>query len=227
MAKAMTAAAAVPHFYYVEEIEVDKLTKLKRALSEGVPLEPGVKLTHLPFLIKSLSMALKKYPVMNSTVDEAVTEIQVRGMLHMSWFLLPAYIEIISSIFWFVEFSACLPLCFGFYISTAVLDRIWFHSGLWFWFVFSLCNYFHWFYRILTFEILKFPFPHAVVDDTVAASHNIGVAMATSHGLAVPNIKNVQRLSVLQVGYLDLRLPFVQFLQLVRLVSFGLGFERY
>lgn len=110
MAKAMTAAAAVPHFYYVEEIEVDKLTKLKRALSEGVPLEPGVKLTHLPFLIKSLSMALKKYPVMNSTVDEAVTEIQVR------------------------------------------------------------------------------------------ASHNIGVAMATSHGLAVPNIKNVQRLSVLQIA---------------------------
>ncbi|KAG0624498.1 hypothetical protein M758_3G252400 [Ceratodon purpureus] len=110
MAKAMTAAAAVPHFYYVEEIGVDKLTKLKRVLSEGVPLEPGVKLTHLPFLIKALSMALKKYPVMNSTVDEAVTEIQVR------------------------------------------------------------------------------------------ASHNIGIAMATSHGLVVPNIKNVQRLSVLQIA---------------------------
>jgi 2-oxoisovalerate dehydrogenase E2 component (dihydrolipoyl transacylase) len=84
MAKAMTAAAAVPHFYYVEEIGVDKLTKLKRALSEGVPLEQGVKLTHLPFLIKALSMALKKFPVMNSTVDEGVTEIQVRGTLSVS-----------------------------------------------------------------------------------------------------------------------------------------------
>lgn len=79
MAKAMTAAAAVPHFYYVEEIGVSKLTEMKRALSEGVPLEAGVKLTHLPFLIKSLSMALKKYPLMNSVVDEAVTEINVRG----------------------------------------------------------------------------------------------------------------------------------------------------
>lgn len=110
MAKAMTAAAAVPHFYYVEEIGVKKLTMLKRALSEGVQLEPGVKLTHLPFLVKALSMALKKYPVMNSTVDEAVTEIQVR------------------------------------------------------------------------------------------ASHNIGIAMATCHGLVVPNIKNVQRLSVLEIA---------------------------
>lgn len=96
MAKAMIVAAAVLHFYYVEEIGVDKLTELKRVLSEGVkltklkrvlgegvPLEPGVKLTHLPFLIKALSMALKKYPVMNSTMDEAVTEIQARGILHI------------------------------------------------------------------------------------------------------------------------------------------------
>jgi pyruvate/2-oxoglutarate dehydrogenase complex dihydrolipoamide acyltransferase (E2) component len=49
-----------------------------------VPLEQGVKLTHLPFLIKALSMALKKFPVMNSTVDEGVTEIQVRGTLSVS-----------------------------------------------------------------------------------------------------------------------------------------------
>lgn len=79
MAKAMTAAAAVPHFYYVEEMAMDKLSEMKRSLAQQVPMEAGVKLTNLPFLIKSLSMALKKFPVMNSTVDEGVTQIQMRG----------------------------------------------------------------------------------------------------------------------------------------------------
>ncbi|CAK9218903.1 unnamed protein product [Sphagnum troendelagicum] len=110
MANAMTAAVKVPHFHYMEEMDVDALVELKNTLSTSIPLPPGVKLTYLPFLIKSLSAALLKHPIMNSTVNEDVTEIRVK------------------------------------------------------------------------------------------ASHNIGVAMATSFGLVVPNVKNVQRMSVLEIA---------------------------
>jgi 2-oxoisovalerate dehydrogenase E2 component (dihydrolipoyl transacylase) len=81
MANAMTAAVKVPHFHYMEEMDVDALVELKNTLSTSIPLPPGVKLTYLPFLIKSLSAALLKHPIMNSTVNEDVTEIQVKGEL--------------------------------------------------------------------------------------------------------------------------------------------------
>lgn len=42
----------------------------------------------------------------------------------------------------------------------------------------------------------------------------MGVAIATSHGLAVPNIKNVQRLSVLEVKSYFSLLSFARDLKL-------------
>lgn len=80
MAKTMTAAVAVPHFHYTEDINVDALVQLKDDLKE-MSLDLGVKVTYLPFLIKAVSLALKDYPLMNSTVNENITEITMRGTL--------------------------------------------------------------------------------------------------------------------------------------------------
>nr|VDC81453.1 unnamed protein product [Brassica rapa] len=108
MVKTMTMATKVPHFHFVEEINCDALVKLKHFFKEH-NTDSTVKHTFLPTLIKSLSMALTKYPYVNGCFNEESLEIVLKG------------------------------------------------------------------------------------------SHNIGVAMATEHGLVVPNIKNVQSLSLLEI----------------------------
>lgn len=108
MVKSMTMAAEVPHFHYLEEINCDALVKLKTVFQNNNP-DPDVKHTYLPFMVKSLSMALDKHPLLNSSFLEKSNELIFKG------------------------------------------------------------------------------------------SHNIGIAMATPHGLVVPNIKKVQSLSILEI----------------------------
>ncbi|OVA02622.1 Biotin/lipoyl attachment [Macleaya cordata] len=78
MVKSMTAAAKVPHFHYLEEINCDALVELKAAF-QNENSDPDVKHTYLPFLIKSLSMALTKYPLLNSSFNEELHEIILKG----------------------------------------------------------------------------------------------------------------------------------------------------
>ncbi|KAI3804396.1 hypothetical protein L1987_25901 [Smallanthus sonchifolius] len=108
MVKSMTAAATIPHFHYIEEINCDELGKLKDGFQKQNS-DPNIKFTFLPLLIKSLSMALTKHPLLNSTFNLEKYEVNLKG------------------------------------------------------------------------------------------SHNIGIAMATQVGLVVPNIKNVQSLSILEI----------------------------
>lgn len=108
MVKSMSLAAKVPHFHYLEEINCDALIKLKASFQKENK-DHNIKHTFLPFLIKSLSMALSKYPLLNSSFIEETNEVVFKG------------------------------------------------------------------------------------------SHNIGVAMATAHGLVVPYIKKVQSLSILEI----------------------------
>lgn len=108
MVKSMTMAARIPHFHYVEEVNCDALVELKESFQRESS-DPSIKHTFLPFLVKSLSMGLTKYPLLNSRFNEDLQEVILKGC------------------------------------------------------------------------------------------HNIGIAMATPTGLVVPNIKNVQSLSVLEV----------------------------
>uniref|UniRef100_A0A1B0EZD3 Dihydrolipoamide acetyltransferase component of pyruvate dehydrogenase complex n=1 Tax=Phlebotomus papatasi TaxID=29031 RepID=A0A1B0EZD3_PHLPP len=70
MLKSMTEALKIPHFAYSDEINMSKLMAVREEL-KGDALERGVKLTYMPFFIKAASRALLKYPILNSSLDEA------------------------------------------------------------------------------------------------------------------------------------------------------------
>ena len=68
IAERMTRAKReIPHFSYVEEIDITALDALRQSLNEERGAEP--KLTLLPFLALALVQALKDYPQCNTTHD--------------------------------------------------------------------------------------------------------------------------------------------------------------
>ncbi|KAM4629485.1 lipoamide acyltransferase component of branched-chain alpha-keto acid dehydrogenase complex, mitochondrial isoform 2-T2 [Polymixia lowei] len=66
-------------------------------------------------------------------------------------------------------------------------------------------SYMPFFIKAASLGLLQFPILNASVDEscqniTYKAAHNIGLAMDTSQGLLVPNVKNVQLLSVFEIS---------------------------
>ncbi|KAJ1656618.1 hypothetical protein IWQ61_003845 [Dispira simplex] len=121
MFKSMTASLAIPHFGFSDEFEMDACMVQRQALnqwltSQGTDSGFNIsKVSYMPIFIKALSIALKKYPVLNAALlntDGGLSQVKLL-------------------------------------------------------------------YR---------------------ASHNIGIAMDTPQGLVVPNIKNVQNKSLLEIA---------------------------
>lgn len=65
------------HYTYVETVNVSKLVKL-RAEAKAAAQEQGVALTFLPFIVKAAIHALKKFPIVNSELDEAGARIVLK-----------------------------------------------------------------------------------------------------------------------------------------------------
>ncbi len=63
-----------PHVTIMDEVDVTALVEL-RGRAKGLAEKRGVKLTYLPFIVKALIAALREYPILNSTLDEAANEI--------------------------------------------------------------------------------------------------------------------------------------------------------
>jgi len=78
MVKSMTAAAAVPHFHYHDEVCMDGLMAARKALASHTSLH-GVKLTLLPIIIKALSVMLASHPTLNASLSSDASELLLHG----------------------------------------------------------------------------------------------------------------------------------------------------
>jgi pyruvate dehydrogenase E2 component (dihydrolipoamide acetyltransferase) len=70
------------HFTFVEEVEVDSLVGIIERLKPAAE-KHGVKLHYLPFIVKAVTLALKKHPILNSTLDEQTNELVYRRYYHI------------------------------------------------------------------------------------------------------------------------------------------------
>jgi 2-oxoisovalerate dehydrogenase E2 component (dihydrolipoyl transacylase) len=83
IAERMAAATReIPHFTYVEEIDVTELEALRRHLNSKAE-DPALRLTVLPFLGLALMRALRQFPQCNATYDKDRNVIVQHGPVHL------------------------------------------------------------------------------------------------------------------------------------------------
>lgn len=72
----------IPHFSYVEEVDVSELEALRRSVNEqGEAGQP--RLTLLPFIVQALTIALKEFPRINGRFEDAEEILEVHGGIHV------------------------------------------------------------------------------------------------------------------------------------------------
>ncbi|MBT5577237.1 MAG: dihydrolipoyllysine-residue acetyltransferase [Porticoccaceae bacterium] len=68
------SVASIPHFTFVEEIDVTELVALRQSLKQAYA-EKNLKITLMPLFIKALSLALKEFPIVNSRANDDFTQL--------------------------------------------------------------------------------------------------------------------------------------------------------
>ncbi len=77
-----TAKREIPHFAYVEEIDITELEALRKHLN-GKRTDPSERLTLLPFLGLALLRALRDFPQCNTTYDKDRNVLLRHGAVHL------------------------------------------------------------------------------------------------------------------------------------------------
>ena len=76
------AAHSIPHFSYVEEVDISALHAMREHLNAGAP-KGAVPLSYLPFIVAALVRALKRYPQCNAHYDAARESVLRHSAVHV------------------------------------------------------------------------------------------------------------------------------------------------
>jgi 2-oxoisovalerate dehydrogenase E2 component (dihydrolipoyl transacylase) len=80
--KMQDAKRRIPHFTYVEEIDVTELETLRAKLNDTWAEQRG-RLTVLPFLMRAIVLAARAYPMVNARFDDDAGVVTRHGAVHL------------------------------------------------------------------------------------------------------------------------------------------------
>lgn len=80
--KMQEAKRRIPHFSYVEEIDVTELEALRLQLNAKYAVQRG-KLTMLPLIARAVVLALREFPQMNARFDDEAGIVTRSGAVHL------------------------------------------------------------------------------------------------------------------------------------------------
>lgn len=72
----------IPHVTHFDEVEVSALVE-HRTKYKTLANEQGIKLTYLPYVLKALTSALRKFPELNASIDDEKEEIIYKNEYHI------------------------------------------------------------------------------------------------------------------------------------------------
>jgi len=78
MAKTMTDALKIPHFLLCDEVQADAMIGLRQELKPLAEAR-GIKFTYMPLMFKAASLAMLRYPHVNSSVADDLSSITLRA----------------------------------------------------------------------------------------------------------------------------------------------------
>lgn len=85
IAKAMVhSKSVIPHVTHFDEANVTKLVSHRQRVKPFAN-EEGIKLTYLAYVVKALTAVLKKYPMLNASLDDEREEIILKDEYHIGF----------------------------------------------------------------------------------------------------------------------------------------------